>query len=751
MKTRRVDRREFLKNTGLGGAALVLGFYLPEFASSRPLGPRSLKPNAWITIHADNTIALLTEVPEMGQGPRTVGAMMLADELEADWSKIKVEQAAVIPEIYKNLHTGGSGGTGSAWDYMRKAGAQAREMLISAAAREWKVPNGECIARQSTVAHKPSGRKFTYGELVAVAASLPVPDTEKIALKTANDFRYIGKPMPRVDTPAKVTGSGIFGIDVRVPGMLYAVIARSPQFGGKAKSFDAAQARAVPGVRAVFPVPAISFLPKLNVNANVAGGIAVVADSTWAAMQGRKALTIVWDKGPHEGENTDELRKALLNAASAEPQFVVVNQGNALSALASTTHKIEATYEFPLQAHATMEPMNTTVHVRENEIEVWSPTQIGNIVQEEIAALSGLPAERVTVHMMLCGGSFGRRYQWDYAAEAWLVARRMQAPVQLLWTREDDMQHDFYLQHSYHRLSGALDPAGRILAWSHRIVSTPIRAVFDPAEKLTPRRLAMQEVGGADVVAYSPKNLYVDYVSVQSGIPRAWWRSVEHSFNALATECFIDELAHSGGADPFQYRMGLLREDRTLPWTMWPEDPPVETRRFRNVLQLAAEKSGWGAPLPKGHGRGIACCPSFGSYIAHVAEVSVASDGSVRVHRVVSAVDCGTAVNPDGVRAMTEGGINFGLTAVLSGEITFQDGAVEQSNFDGYQVLRIPQSPDIEVYTADSGEGIGGMGETAVPPLAPAVLNAIFAATGKRIRKLPVETNSLNSRFRRSS
>jgi isoquinoline 1-oxidoreductase beta subunit len=668
---------------------------------------------------------------------------MLADELEADWSKIKVEQAAVIPKIYKNLHTGGSGGTESAWDSMRKAGAQARELLISAAAGAWKVQNGECIARQSAVVHEPSGRTLTYGELAAVAASLPVPDAEKISLKPPKDFRYMGKPMPRVDTPAKITGCGTFGIDVRVPGMLYAVIARCPQFGGKVKHFADAQTRAVPGVRAVFPVPAISFLPKLNVNANVAGGIAVVADSTWAAMQGKRALKISWDKGPHAGENTDELRQSLLDGASAAPRYVVVNQGNALSTLASATRKIETTYEFPFQAHATMEPMNTTVHVRENEIEVWSPTQIGNIVQAEIAALSGLPPERVIVHMMLCGGSFGRRYQWDYSAEAWLVAKQVQAPVQLLWTREDDMQHDFYLQHSYHRLCGALDPGGRILAWSHRIVSTPIRAFFDPPDKLTPKRLASQEVGGADVVAYSPRDFYLDYVPVQSGVPRAWWRSVAHSFNALAIECFVDELAHFAGADPFEFRMGLLREDRKLPWTMWLDDPPVETRRFRNVLQLAAENSAWGAPLPKGHGRGIACYASFGSYIAHCAEVSVASDGAVRIHRIVSAVDCGTAVNPDGVRAMTEGGINFGLTPVLSGEISFQEGAVEQSNFDSYQVLRMPEAPEIEVHIIDSGENIGGMGETAVPPLAPAVCNAIFAASGKRVHKLPIDTTSL--------
>ena len=391
-----------------------------------------------------------------------------------------------------------------------------------------------------------------------------------------------------------------------------------------------------------------------------------------------------------------------------------------------------------------MEPMNTTMHVRDDGIEVWSPTQIGAGLQAEIAQLSGLSAKQVTVHMTLCGGSFGRRYQWDYAAEAWQVAKEMKKPVQLLWTREDDMQHDFYRPYSYHRLSGGLDAQNHIVAWSHRVVSTPIRAVFDPPEKLNdPKHVASQELSGADVLPYAVSNFRLDYAPVHSAVPRAWWRSVAHSFNVFATECFVDELARAARRDPYEFRMNLLREDRKLPWVMWPDDPPLETRRFRAVLQMAAEKSGWGRPLPAGHGRGIACCCSFGSYMAHVVEVSVEKDGTVSVRRAVSAVDCGTAVNPDGVKAMTEGAVNYALTPVLNGEITIKGGAVEQDNFDGYQVLRMSDAPDIEVYIAPSNGEPGGMGETGVPPLAPAVANAVFAATGKRIRRLPIDLASL--------
>ena len=740
-----IDRREFLKTTAQGSVALILGFYLPVRGSGQDIpDSRVFRPNAWIRITPDNQITVLTEIPEMGQGPRTVDTMMLADELEADWSTIRVEQAPVIPAIYQNLSTGGSGGTGSAWNYIRKVGAQAREMLLTAAAQKWGVEKKDCRAENNTVVHGPSGRRLTYGELVETAAKLLAPKAVSIPLKPPSAFRFIGKPLPRVDLPSKVSGSAVFGLDVRVPGMLFAVVARCPHFGGKLQSFDASAVKAVPGVRAVFPIAPLGLLPKLEHNLNTAGGVAVVADSTWSAMQGRRALKISWDKGPNEAETTETLSKQLKAQAAAPPSFVAVNQGDALRALQENAKKVDAVYELPFQAHATMEPMNTTMHVREDGIEVWSPTQIGAGLQEEIALLSGLPAKQVTVHMTLCGGSFGRRYQWDFPAEAWQVAQEMKQPVQLLWTREDDMQHDFYRQYSYHRLSGGLDARNNIVAWSHRVVSTPIRPVFEAPEKLQdPKHVASQELGGADVLPYAASNVRLDYAPVHSAVPRAWWRSVEHSFNAFATECFVDELAHAAGRDPYEFRMNLLREDRKLPWIMWPDDPPLETRRFRAVLQMAAEKSGWGRALPAGQGRGIACCCSFGSYLAHVAEVSVENDGTVHVLRIVSAVDCGTAVNPDGVKAMTEGAVNYALTPVLNGEITIRDGAVEQGNFDAYQVLRISDAPDVEVHIVPSNGDPGGMGETGVPPLAPAVANAVFVATGKRIRRLPIVPASL--------
>ena len=750
-----MSRRTFLA-TGTGtGAALVLGFHVGEIqaaSGAQADAGAEVSPNAWLRISSDDQIVVLVEIPEMGQGPRTVDAMMVAEELEADWSKIRVEQAPVIPRLYKNLVTGGSGGTPAAWDYLRKVGAQAREMLIAAAAQRWDVPKSECKAKSSTVIHLPSGRRASYGELAGAAMRLPVPRAADVSLKGPRDFRLIGTPVPRVDIPGKVDGTAKFGIDVRVPGMLFAVIARCPYFGGKLQSFDASAARAMAGVRAIFAVPQMSqFDPRLGINPNIAGGVAVIAESTWAAIQTRKALKIVWDKGAHADESSENIHRRAVAGSSATPTVVVVSHGDADKALQASARKVEATYELPFQAHATLEPMNTTVHVRPDGIEVWSPTQTGDIVQSEIAALSGLPADKVTVHMMLCGGSFGRRYQWDYPAEAWMVAKQVDVPVQLLWTREDDIQRDFYRPYSYHRLSGALDADGTIAAWSHRIVSTPIRPIFDSPEQLkSPKHVASQELSGADIIPYMPANLRLDFFPIESPVPRAWWRSVAESSNAFAVECFIDELAHLAGRDPVEFRMALVPADRKLSSPRRADSTPLDTRRFRNTLQVAAKESGWGTPMPPRHGRGVACHFSFDSYIAHVAEVSVDQDGNVRVHRIVSAVDCGLAVNPDGVRAMTEGGINFALTQILSGEITIKDAAAEQSNFDGYRVLRMNEAPEVEVHILPGEGEPGGMGETAVPPLAPAIANAIFAATGKRIRRLPVDLKSTSARHRSS-
>ena len=753
-----MDRREFLRT----GAALIVALRLPASSRAEELAPSTstqFRPNAWICITPDNMTTVLIEVPELGQGSRTVDTMLIAEELAVDWPTLRVEQAPTEPAIYKHLSTGGSGGTMSCWTSLREAGAQARELLLTAAARQMSADKRNCVAKQSTVTDVSTGRQVTYGELVRTASQLPTIAPSSVTLKQPDQFQIIGKPVPRVDTPSKVDGSAVFGIDVRLPGMLFAVIARCPHFGGKLASVKDAAAKAVPGVRAVFAVPPIDNVPTWNLHIHVAGGVAVVADSTWAALEGRRVLDLTWDKGPGGTETTAGIQEQMRTQSLAPAAYVVADRGNAQQALASAAKTVEATYELPFQAHATMEPMNTTVHVREDGIEVWSPTQIAAETQAEIAALAGVPKEKVTVHMTYSGGSFGRRYQWDYQAEAWQVAKEMKVPVQLLWSREDDMQHDFYRPYSFHRMTAGLDAENRLQAWKHRIVTTPIRAVFDSAESLRdPKHVASQEIGGADTPPYAVPNFHVDYAPVESAVPRAWWRSVESSFNAFATECFIDEVAYAAGQDPCAFRIKLLdapqarnpqsndlgeKTEASTHQEAAAATRALNNRKFQAVLRLAAEKGDWGKPLPAGQGRGIACHSFADSYVAIVAEVAIDAAGSVTVTRVVCGVDCGTAVNPDGVRAMAEGGINFALTPVLGGEITINDGAVVESNFNDYQVLRINQAPEIEVHLLPSNEPPRGMGETTVPPLAPAVANAVFAATGKRLRRLPIDASLL--------
>jgi len=711
-----MERRDFLK---LGG--LIIGF--PAALPRQLQAAGGFTPNGWLRIGQAGDITVLLENTDIGQGSWTGLAMLVAEELDADWNSVRIIQAPADPKVYPHLSTGGSGATIVGWEYLRQAGAQAREMLIAAAAGRWQAPRESCRAEESRVRHQPSGRSFTYGELVEDAARLTPPDPKKAPLKDPKDYRLIGRAVPRRDVPLKVDGSAKYGIDVQVPGMLYAVVARCPTFGGKPKKYDAAAAKRIPGVREVFEIPAIGRMP------NTASGIAVVADNTWAAMQGRKALAATWDLGPNASESSETLRELAQKQLQGPATYVIQERGNAEQAFAGAAKVVEAIYELPFQPHATMEPMNCTADVRADGIDIWAGTQCAREINNLLAGFSGLPSEAITIHNQWAGGGFGRRYQWDYPTEAWQISKAAGKPVKLTWTREDDMQHDFYRPLSYHRLRAALGPDGRPVAWTHRIVSTSIREVFDPPERLKdPAAVARQEHGGSEIL-YSIPKLRVDFAPLPSCVPRAWWRSVSASFNGFAVESFIDELAHAAGRNPLDFRLDLLREEG--------EDAAV-IRRIRKILEVVADKGGWAKPAPAGCARGIAAFYSFGSVIGYVATVSKEPNGAIRVRQVTGAVDCGTAVNPDSVKMMVEGSAIFGLSAALQGEVTVANGAIVQTNFDGYRAVRMADAPAIDVHVVNSGAEIGGMGEPGVPPIAPAVANAVFALTGERPRKLPI-------------
>ncbi len=724
-----ISRRKFIAGSVVAGAGIAIGV---RFSGSLLEGQESDKakqkkaPNpfeAYVHVKPDGKISLIVAKSEMGQGIKTGLAMILAEEAEVDFNSVSVEQAETRPDLYEHMGTGGSGSTQENFMPLRRAGATVRELMITAAAQKWKVPKKECDAKQGTVVHEDSGRKATYGELVEAARKLPVPDPEKVELKNEADFELIGRATPRVDIPAKVNGSAGFGIDVRVSEMLFAVVARCPTFGGKAAKFDAAKAKSVSGVRDVFEIPALS------ADKFTAGGVVVVADSTWAAMKGRDALGVTWDRGAAASENSEVMYTAL-RAASQKSGTRVRNDGDVEKVLSNGAKKIEAVYEMPLLAHATMEPMNITVRARGNDAEVWAPTQSPDWVQGTVAQVLGLKPDKVVVHTTLMGGGFGRRYMADFPAEAAQIAKVVGKPVQLVWSREDDMTHDFYRPATCHRMQGAVDANGKPLAWFHTLASTSIKGYWDPKASA-----AKDESGGARQVPYAIPNVRLEFNGVASAVPRAWWRSVENSFNGFVVESFVDELAVAAGKDPFEFRRGLL----VTPANWKPkDDDDVNPARLRGVLELAAKRAGWGTSLPKGRGRGIAAFCSFGSYFAEVAEVTV-KGSEFKIDRIVAAVDCGQIVNPESVRSQTEGAIVYGLSAALKNEITIKDGAVEQTNFDGYDPIRINEAPVIEVHLTKSKEDPGGMGEPGLPPAAPAVANAIYAACGQRLRKMPFQ------------
>jgi isoquinoline 1-oxidoreductase beta subunit len=731
-----VNRRDFLKTATTGGVALIIGFHISPTAFADQAQDQEKKiPNpldAWVRVTADNNVTLILGKSEMGQGIMTALPMILAEELCLDWKRVKIEQAPTNPKIYDH-GTGGSGSIAGSWLPLRRAGAAAREMFVSAAAARWNVSRDTCKAQNGGILHGARKNFLTYGELVSEAAKLPVPDFNTVPLKNSNDFTIVGRDTRRFEGRDKSTGAAIFGLDSRVPGMLFAVIARCPVFGGKVKTFDASKAKAVPGVREVFAIDPVAQ------GAFTAGGVAVLADNSWAAIEGRKALQITWDEGPAASESSASLRQQFLDNA-AKPGKVVRNDGDADAAISSAAKKVDASYEFPFAPHATMEPMNCTVHIRPDGAEAWVPTQAPQWAQQVIAGVAKLPPEKVIVHTTLMGGGFGRRYQADFVMEAAQVAKVSGKPVMVFWTREDDMQHGFYRPASYHHFSGALDAKGNLAAWKHFQTSTSIEAMWSPKGEENAEK---SEFATAAFIPYQTANYRVEYTLAKSSVPRAWWRSVEHSSSGFVVESFIDELAVAAGADPLEYRLRLIGEDRKIPdFTNPKENKPLDTARLKGVLRLAAEKAGWGKPLPKGIFRGLAGYYSFESYTAAVVEVSV-KDGAVKVRRIVYAVDCGRPINPDGVRAQVESAAIYGLSAALHDAITISGGRVEQSNFHDYQMPRINETPKTEVHVVMSQEEPTGIGEPGLPVVAPAMCNAIFAATGKRIRRLPVRAEDL--------
>lgn len=695
----KLSRRQFLGVSATGAAGLWLAATLPGSATAAAAG--ALAPDAWLRIEPSGAVTVFLGKSEMGQGSYTGLAVLVAEELEADWKSVRVVQADADAKRFGQMMTGGSASIRALFDPLRKTGATAREMLVSAAARRWKVERASCRAEGGAVLHAPSGRKLSYGELAVAAAREPVPKDPP--LKDRARWRLIGTKVPRLDGPDKVRGRARFGLDVRVPGQRFAAVARPPVVGGKVARVDAARARGVPGVRQVVEVPS---------------GVAVVADSTWAALTGRDALDVTFDPGPNGALDSEALARAL---AEARPEQPARREGDVEGALSAAATRLEAVYEVPLLAHATMEPMNCTADVRDGGAELWAPTQAPTWAQADVARALGLPPEKVKVHVTFLGGGFGRRALPDFAVEAALVSRAAREPVQVVWTREDDTRHDYYRPAGRNELRGGVDRAGRLVAWHHRVRTPSISGqIFGNARRWGDHPDVLE---GAIGFPYRAGAVQIDAAMPEVGIRLGWWRSVYSSQNAFPEECFVDELAAAARKDPLAFRLEHL----------------PTTSRLRGALVLAAERAGWGKPAPDGRARGIACHSSFGSHVAEVAEVS-AKDGRLRVHRVVAAVDLGVAVNPDSVEHQVEGAIVYGLSAVLRGEITLAKGAVVQGNFDDQDPLRIDEMPEVEVHLVPSREPPGGIGEPGLPPLAPAVANAVFALTGRRHRRLPLRS-----------
>jgi isoquinoline 1-oxidoreductase beta subunit len=713
-----VTRREFLRLTGLTIAVSLTPSGYRLLLAAEISKDKSFSPNVWLQVAPDNMVTIIVNKSEMGQGVYTSLPMIVADELETDWKLVKMMASPAgdqyIDPVWGMQATGGSTSVRHMFEPLRKAGAAAREMLISAAAKKWGAPLNQCEALSGSVIHKKDRRKLTYGELAADASQLPIPQNPQ--LKQESSFKIIGKPLDRLDVVEKVKGSAGFGIDVLVPDMVYASIERPPAYGAKALSHNKDAALKTPGVIGVKDVESLSYGYR---------GKAVCAETIEAAWRGRTALNVRWDKGSDPELNNGILRK-MLTEHLKKVGIVARNDGDIKRALSSASKKVEATYILPYLYHATMEPMNCTARVTSEKCDVWVPTQNQTGVLKVAAKITGLKPEQIDVHTTFLGGGYGRRFETDVVEEAILLSKETGRPIKLLWTREEDVKNDLYRPANCCKIEGALDDKGRMTAWSHKVVVQSIFARVFP--QMMKNGIDPAAVEGIANMEYEVPNVHVEYVRLNALTPVGFWRSVGSTHNAFTVECFIDELANAGGKDSLEFRLSHLKNHK----------------RAYKVLEVAAEKAGWGKPLKKGQARGIAQHLSFGSYVAQVAEVSVDDkNGTIKVHRVVCAVDCGDVINPAIITAQMQGGITMGLSAALKEGIKLENGGVASSNFNNYELLRMHEAPDVEVHIVRSKEKLGGIGEPGVPPVAPAVANAVFRAAGIRLRKLPMNPETI--------
>ena len=709
--TSTLNRRSFLQVSAAAGGGLLVGACLPSWTGTDLVNAAgSFEPNVWIKVNADDTVRIMLTMLEMGQGVMTSMPMLVAEELDFDWSRIKTEWAGADPK-YGNPNfggqqlTAGSNSVRGMWKVLRESGATARVMLVQAAAQTWGVPENSCTTDKGEVIHQASGRRLKYGALVDKAAALPVPTG--VTLKDPKNFKVLGNSLARLDVPEKVNGSAVFGIDVKLPGLLTAKVVRCPVFGGKVAGFNADKAKAVPGVKNVV---------------QITNGVAVVADNYWSASRGAQALEVTWDEGRLAKLTSADIL-AKYRELAQQPGKVARNDGNADATIASSK-SFERTFEAPFLAHATMEPMNCTADVRADGCDVYVPTQGQTPSHQAAVAASGLPADKVKVHVTYMGGGFGRRGEADFVMDAVETSKAIGKPVKVIWSREDDMQHDYYRPVSYARMWGAVDGSGKPTVFKQHIVQ---QSLMKRIGGLPPNGVDFISVDGSANLPYDIPNIRVEYTEHDPGIPFGFWRSVGASFQGFVVEAFIDEMAAAAGKDPFQFRRDLLGK----------------SPRHKAVLELAAEKAEWGKPLAAGRARGIAVMDAFGSYLAQVTEVSVDARGAVRVHRIVCTVDTGWVINPDTIKAQMEGGIVYGLTAALRGEITIKNGRVEQRHFGDYQMLRHNEMPVIEVYIVPSTEMPGGIGEPSTALAAGSLVNAVAAATGRRIYSLPIKADQL--------